>query len=448
MTTTLSELYASFTENEPFLRGAEERLGDREIQLFVGSEVVPEKLDLPLSLQNPYTQVIEIFNVDWSDPEKLRSPAIPYLGALCEHWENVMSAHNAATDIFNQARESGTPYSLYLRSFSHVSDVDISTGVGRAIAYVNREGLDRNVAEALIGLDADINHVTCLHTDDMAFLEGKWIMPGFRVHDHTWKNALSAAIAGSKMIVFYLGEDSSGVQFELDEIERLGMAPRTVIVYEGEDSPSGDFAGFAAVMPLSAFVEEKADPAVAMKLAPSGHDALLGLAADEYEPEPVDASLATLPFAMVDPRVTVELPEDLDLDSCFLVTDSNVTAFSWWVKGFPAIMNNWNIIARSLFNEKRAPDRSVVEDLWRYGIMGSVGAAALGFVSSLSLIIAVRAIAAGIIVVQDPALRAQRKSDLLKAFDIAHRFRLLSGSKRFGDQINQMRDAIEEDSFG
>lgn len=447
MPKTLNELYQIFSENESFLRGAEDRLGDRQVQLFVNSETVPDEVHLPVSLSHPNTQVIEVFNANWSDAGKLRSPVIPYLTALCDHWELVQSSHESATGVFAQAHESGTPYCLYLRSFSHVSDVDISTGMGRAIAYVNREGLDRNVAEALMGLDADLNHVTCMHTDDMAFLEGKWVMPGFRVHDHTWKEALSAAIAGAKMIVFYLGEDSSGVEYELDEIKRLGLESRTVIVYESDQAPGGDFQNFGASLPLSGFVTEKNDLTVPTELQSASSDILLALATDDYVPEPVVAELASLPFALVDPRLSVDLPEDLDPNEIFLVTNSNITAFSWWAEGFPGSLNTWNVVARCLFNEQRAPDRPVIDTLWRYGIMGSIGAAALGLAASLSLMISVRAVAAGIIVEQDAGLRAQRKADLLTAFDIAERFRNLSATKRFADQIENMRDAIETDSF-
>ena len=445
---TLDELLNSFTENEDFLRRAEERLDDRQIQLFVNRKTISDEVHLPVSLSHPYTQVVEVFTPNWSDAGKLRSPVIPYLTALCDHWETVMSSHNAATDVFEQARDSDKPYCLYLRSFSHVSDVDISTSIGRAVAYVNREGLDRNVAEALVGLEADINHVTCMHTDDMAFLEGKWVMPGFRVHDHTWKKALSAAIAGAKMIVFYLGKDSSGVQYELDEIDRLGMARRTVIVHESDQAPDGSFLRFGVLAPLSLLVTKKTDLAEPTKLLPMYSDRLLELATDDYEPQPIDARLASLPFAMVDPRMTVDLPKELNPDEIFLVTNSNITAFSWWVQGLPGAVNTWNVVARCMFNEQRAPDRSDVDALWRFAFLGSVGAAALGLVTSLSLMIAVRAISAGIVVEQDPKLRAQRKADLLTAFDIAERFRMLSETKRFGDQIAEMRDAIETDSFG
>ena len=269
---TLDSLYDTFSENEVFLRGAEERLADRQVQLFVANEFIPSELQLPVSLSYPSTRIIEVFNANWSDAGQLRSTVIPCLTNLCDHWALVQSSHESAVDVFEKASNSREPYCLYLRSFSHVSDVDISTGMGRVIAYVNREGLDRNVAEALVGLDAEINHVTCMHTDDMAFLEGKWVLPGFRVHDHTWKDTLTDAIAGSKMIVFYLGEDSSGVQFELDEIRRLGLESRTAIVHESEQAPSGEFLDFGAVIPLSFFITEKQDLAVPTELLPNARD--------------------------------------------------------------------------------------------------------------------------------------------------------------------------------
>ena len=66
MAMTLDELFNSFTETENFLRGAEERLDDRQIQLFVNSKTIPDEVQLPVSLSHPYTQVVEVFKPNWS----------------------------------------------------------------------------------------------------------------------------------------------------------------------------------------------------------------------------------------------------------------------------------------------------------------------------------------------------------------------------------------------
>jgi hypothetical protein len=299
----------------------------------------------------------------------------------------------------------------------------------------------------MCGLDADINHVTCMHTDDLALLEGKWFIPGLRVHDHTWKDVLSEAIEGAKVIVFYLGAQSSGTAFELDRIRDFGLEQRTIVVCEDTDSVTADFDDFAGVYGLREMVDSRKDLTEATRLSAKGAEVLGRIAEDAYEPPPVSARLQSLRFEMVDPRMTVDVPAEVDVDSSFFVTDSNIAAFSWWVTGYPQIMQLWNSVARTLFNQKTAPERSVVEQLWKYNIMASVGAAALGFVASLSVIIAVRAVTAAIIVEQDGALRAQRKKDLLRVFDVADRFRQLSYTKRFSDQIANLREAIEEDSF-
>lgn len=444
---TVDELYSAFAANESFLRNGEERIADRQIQLFVSGPHFSDEVHMPRSLQNPYTQVVEIFNADWSKPAELRSSVLPNLNAMCDHWGLVQSSHRKAVDVFEAALERGSPYCLYLRSFSSVFDTDVGGRVGRAVAYINREGLDRNFAEAIAGLDAEVEHVTCMHTDDMAFLEGKWIIPGLRVHDHTWKDILSDAISGAKLIVFYLAADSTGTDFELDEIRRFGLEARTLIVSEKADDLTARFPGFAGILPLDEMVEKRKEITEATRLSERGAELLQKLATDAYRPPEVPRRLTSLEFEMVDPRMTVDVPDELDIDECFFVTNSNIAAFSWWVVGFPQIMRLWNSIARTLFHERKPPERRTVEELWRYNIMASVGAAAMGFVSSLSAIIAVRAVTAAIVVVQEAELREQRKSDLLRVFDIAERFRQLSYSKLYEAQIENLRGAIEDDSF-
>lgn len=67
MPMTLGELFNSFTENENFLRRTEERLDDRQIQLFVNCKTISDEVHLPVSLSHPYTQVVEVFKPNWSD---------------------------------------------------------------------------------------------------------------------------------------------------------------------------------------------------------------------------------------------------------------------------------------------------------------------------------------------------------------------------------------------
>lgn len=444
--TTVQELQSVYSQRGDFLTGAEEALADREIVLCIGDDTIPDRFDLPRSLRHANTKVIEIFNSVWSDPDVLANTVLPYLGEMCEFWENVTHAHEAALRVFADAEKSGNGYCLYLRSFSKVATPLVETQEGDAVAYFNDERLDRNFARALAEHAATLNPVVCLHTDDMAFLEGKWRVPAFRVHTNNWRRVLRDAIASAKLIVFYLADASGGVDFELDEIERLGLAARTVLVHDRDD-----FAlptrrrGFAAVIPLSQFLTPGVDEAV--RMTKPALQRLTALACDAYRPPIPAPSLARLPFSLVDPGGPEELPDGLDPERSLVITEENATAFAWYVSAFPAAIETWNHIARGLYREKRAPTRDVLDSLQRHLIQASLGASALGFTASLSALIGFRTIFANLVQIPDVEVRAQRKANLLKLLELADRFDDLTQRKIWRAQNDKWRETILEDAF-
>jgi hypothetical protein len=86
----------------------------------------------------------------------------------------------------------------------------------RAVAYLTDSALDRNIEHALSEAAERLTPVTVFHPDDFALLEGRLLLPSIRVHDHDWKPVLADAIAGSKVLVFYLGSSSDGAKYEIE----------------------------------------------------------------------------------------------------------------------------------------------------------------------------------------------------------------------------------------
>jgi len=449
METTVSQIEEFFQRHKRVLTGCDAQLAGRDVILVVSRELIPSRLDLPRSLQTFNTQVVEILNADWGNPTTLASIG-PHLENLCEFWENIHQAHAAAMNIFEAAQTRSAPYCLYLRSFSRVSDVEVAVPQGRAVGYVNDQRLDRNIARALADRASILNPVTCLHTDDLGLLAGEWILPSFRVHDHDWQRPLIEAIRASKLIVIYVAGQSGGVEFELGQIERAGMIPRTVLVFDTHDVAKGvtDIAGACAgAMPVTGFIEQSPDNIDDVHLSAEAHLLLTKLAADSYQPPPPATELARLRGDVVDPKVPPGLPADVDLERSFFVTDSNVTAFSWYVRGLPEVLERWNRIARVMYQEKRGPDREDVQAQQRNLVMASVGAAALGLTASLAALIGFRVIFANVFQVQDPVVRARRKKQLLALLDVANRFDDLTKRRQWREQNEKWREVIVEDAF-
>jgi|SRR6266568_5738251 len=447
MESTVHELAGLLQHHGKFLAAADEALTDRQYHLAYSRLDIPGTLDLPLSLQTASTRVIESFNADWSSLKELDGSVVASLNELSEVFENIYRSHAAALSLFGAASKKKQPYTLYLRSFSQVTNEVYAGEAGRVVAFINDERLDRNVAAALARHAAEIHPVTCAHTDDMALLEGRWLLPAFRVHDHTWRNVVRAAIRGSSVIVFYLGNESKGVRFELDEIASARLAARTILLYAGKHAPDADeYNGFAAVLPISQAVQrigKKKEFRLSKYML-----AIVRRIRRVRHPTPhMPAWLMDLPCGVVDPKVPEEIASRYDLAHSFFVTPSNITALYWYAYGFPQAMEIWNRIARALFREKRAPSRADLDTLQADLIMASTGAAALGLVASLACITALRTMFAALIVEPHGKRRASRKERFLQLFDIAARLDALTERHTWRSQIAKWRQLIVEDTL-
>ena len=446
MPLTARQVAQALKEREALLSGCDEFLALRDYAFCVDAHVRAETLNVPLSLRHPNTQIIEVFNADWSDPGSLINEVLPYLDNLCEYWENVHHAHQEALACFRRAAAGGPGYCLYLRSFTHVFQIDVDTPVGRAVGYLNNQGLDRNVAHSLSAEASTFNTVSCLHPDDMALLEGRWLLPSFRVHNHDWKPALSDAIGSSKVLVFYLGASSDGTAFELEEIRRARLRHRTILVHEREQALPRDAAEFAGSFSLTEFVASGADP-LETRLKKRAKQQLAQMMSDDYSPPVPSERLCDLPCNVVDPGVPIDLPANIDPSKTFFITPDNLTAFAWYVVGLPDAMLGWNAVSRRLYEEKRGPDLAELNDLQRNVIMACLGASSLGLTASMSLAIGLRVIVANLVQVSTPARKVKRKAAYLRILDLADRFDDLTSSRAWRARNEEWRSSIKEDVF-
>jgi hypothetical protein len=439
----VAELIPQCTE---FLSQNDEFIAERDFAMCVDAWVEVGTLNVPLSLRHFNTQIIEVFNANWSDTDILIGSVMPYLENFCNYWENVYNAHEAALSIFRGVNEGQPGYCLYLRSFEHVFHSDIDLEETRAVIYFNNEALDRNVAHALAAEAFILKPIACLHPDDMALLEGKWLLPSFRVHDHDWKKILSEAIRSGKIIVFYLGASSQGTEFELEEIRRMGLLHRTILVYEHINNLPADVAEFADNFSLTEFVKAGEDP-MKTRLTSKAKKRLTELSTDKYNPPVLSDLLFNLPCNVVDPRVPIELPKNIDPAKTICITPDNLTAFAWYMTGLPNSMIGWNRIDRKLYEKKQSLTVKEVNNQLRNVTMACLGASSIGLTASISGAIGLRVITCNLVMVPDLKKKAKRKEAFLNILDIADRFDDLTLRRFWHARNNMWRSAIMEDIY-
>ena len=440
MGTSALQIMQLFQERMPLLEKWEEHLAERDYAVCVDANEQADELTVPLCLRHPNTEIGEIFKPNWSDPDALKV-VVGRLDDLCSYWENVYAAHAAARDRFAQASRKGRGYCLYLRSFSSVTLNVSDERVGRAVAYINTENLDRNVGMALADSADLLVPVTCQHPDDMALLEGKWRVPAFRVHDHTWQGVVQGAIKAAKCVVFYLDEATPGASFELETIRARNLRARTVLVHTDRASLPADAESFAATFRASEFLTLSKDLMQA-RLRPPARKCLDALMRDDFRPKPVDKALLSIPCNVVDPKVPERFAGKYDAIRTFCITPSNLTAFGWFVSGLPDALLQWNEIDRVLYQQKRAPTIAAMNQLLGSLYRGGLGAASLGLTASLGGLIGLRAIVAHLVVVPDRAKSRARNDNLLRVLEIANRFDALTARHDWRKYNDGWREAI------
>jgi hypothetical protein len=445
MSTSAREIVQLFQQRMPVLEKWEEHLAERDYAICVDANEWADELRIPLCLRHANTEIGEIFKPNWSDPDAL-AVVVTRLDELCSYWENVYAAHSAARDRFAGALRKKRDYCLYLRSFSTVTLNVLDEPIGRAVAYVNTENLDRNVGLALANSADLLAPVSCQHPDDMALLEGKWRVPAFRVHDHTWQAVVQGAIEAAKCIVFYLDEATPGASFELDTIRARNLKARTVIVHTDRASLPEDAESFAATFRASEFLTLSKDLMQARLRSPA-RKRLEGLMRDDFRPKPVDNALLSIPCNVVDPKVPERFAGKYDAFQAFCITSSNLTAFGWFVSGLPDALLQWNDIDRLLYQQKRAPTIAAMNQLLGSLFRGCLGAASLGLTASLGGLIGLHAIVAHLVVVPDPDKSRARNDNLLRALEIANRFDALTDRHDWRKYNDEWRQAIVEGRF-
>lgn len=442
------EIIQFFQQQMAFFDKWEEHFADCDFAFCVDANEQADELIIPQCLRHNNTELPEIFKPNWSDPDALETVVIR-LDDLCSYWENVYEAHSAACAGFGQALRHERDYCLYLRSFSSVMVNVLDEPVGRAVAYFNNENLDRNVAMALANAKELINPITCQHLDDMSLLEGKWRIPAFRVHDHTWKAIVRSAIQGAKCIVFYLDESTHSIAFELDLIRARNLTARTILVHTDKAPLPPDAKSFAGAFRISDFLTLSKDLMKA-QLKESAYKCLKKLMLDGFRSAIIDETLFSIPCNLVDPKVpehSLNRMDKYDPFQTFFVTPSNLAAFDWFLSGLPDAMQQWNEIDRMLYRDKKAPSIQAFNQLLGSLFRGQVGAASLGLTSSLGGLIGLRAIVSHLVVVPDKKKSRARNDNLLRVIEIANRFDNLTHRHDWRKYNDEWRNAILEGRF-
>jgi len=439
----MAAISALIEQRLPFLQNVEEALQGRHPVICTDLSRAGTSITTPRSLQHVGEQIIEIAKADWTSVKGLRT-AVAYLGDLLEFWTAVFQRHQEAGAIFAAARER--PYCLFLLSFSEVT-IPIEVEGGRAVAYLNEPSLPANLATTLMAHQEWLNPVSCLHTDDMQLLTrvGK-PMPSFRVHTLNWQAVLDDAIASSGIIVFYLGEQSPGVEFEIGRVRHHGLEQRTVVVHKGRSAP--EFCRgrpYAAVIPIDNFlVQKRTQKTGPGDLSKTGMTALRELASTAKSRTAPSRRLQSMCGAIVDPGAPAGFSQS-DPETSYFVTDVNAAAFISYVQNLPDAMLRWNAISQDMRLRNIQPRLDDFNALYLALRMAFVSAACLGFTASIALTTGLLSKVASIVKNDEYDERVEL---YMQALDTAVAFDALTERRAWGEKIEAYRDSILEDPFG
>jgi hypothetical protein len=427
------------------LQGVEESIRGRELVVCTDLTQIGRELTKPRSLQHIDHYLDTVITANWSDPAVLKNSVLPYLREVCEFFEAVIGGHRRAQEIFSAAPDEG--YCLYLRSFSRVT-TGVEAAGSRVVLFQNDAELDANFAMALAQHSDWLNPVTCLHTDDMNLLLGRaGSIPGFRVHMHNWQGLLADAIAGSRAIVFYIDDDSPGVEFELDCILQRDLASRTAVVHRGGTPDFTKRSKFAAVMPISSCLTASPTGTGPGKLSQSILRVLHRLSEDGIRTPAVSGALRELPCAIVDPMLPAGVTESFNAETSYFVTATTAPAFKWYLENLPDSLERWNGVSQDMRLRGIQPTAERFNQLFKGLRMALAGALCLGFCASTAAMLGLLAKVASMAKTRDPEANREHRVLTLEVTTIADRFNALSERGEWGEKIAAFRGSILEDPF-
>ncbi len=428
----------------PFLQRTEEALSGRTPVILTDVSRVSSEVTTPKSLQHVGSHIVDIAKGDWTTAAGLAGPIIPYLTELVEFWEMVFKRHRDAAAIFAAASER--PYCLVLRSFSSVTE-PLEVPGGRVVMFVNEPGLDANLAATLAQHEAWLIPVSCMHTDDMQLLTRALpYIPSFRVQTANWRTILTDAIAASGSLIVYLEDDSPGMAFEIERIRADSLEPRTLLIHRGDGVPSfAESADYAGVMHIEEFLQGLPGGTGPGALTPKAEHLLRAMSSTSRTRTPPSHDLLNLRCEIVDSGASDDATAT-DPGESYFVTSRNAAAFIWFVEKFPDSLMQWNAISQDIRLRGIQPSVDDFNDLYTALRMAFVGAACLGFTSSMALVLGLLCKVTSM--AKQGAQEDQERVGLyMRILDIALRFDALTEPQAWAEKIEAFRESIVTDPY-
>lgn len=133
-----------------------------------------------------------------------------------------------AEDVLKECRETGVPYTVYLRSFNlETRQNTVKIGLfGLGVKYY--KGSARRVEDLL--LKSVDNRIPILALPNPAY---PFSMPGvhrFRRPGMLWVDFLEEIVKGASLVVIYYSDNSPGLRLEISLLLQMGLAHKTLLI--------------------------------------------------------------------------------------------------------------------------------------------------------------------------------------------------------------------------
>lgn len=143
-----------------------------------------------------------------------------------------------AESILKNCRATGTPYAVYLRSFSFEKQPgSLLTQIIQV--FGSREPQpDRKVEKLILEHIGGVMPVLALSDPSAPFhMSG---VPRFRRPGTHWVDFLEDLLKDSALIIIYLADDSPGLMVEIDSIRKMGLFDKAVVILRNNKKFNGN----------------------------------------------------------------------------------------------------------------------------------------------------------------------------------------------------------------
>ena len=327
----------------------------------------PGNVFYPESLLHIIPTLEELRREEMNQPKYFNTNIQLFLNEIISYFEGIHDHHNAAKNVYEQYRTEGDQYCLYLRNFS-LSGLRYTTNIYNSLNLSSSD--DRGFRQLVKnGIKDQIKSISFVNIQDYyptdkdeSEYKRDFAIPSFRVLSHNWRDIVSEAIKGAKLIVLNLRSETEGVQFEVDMVRECGMVQRTVCITNKKYKHLDALSDFRDVIEVPLVGPTPQDTPQVQRFK----DAIKCLASDDFKQTNRVRDLSNFKCYVIEKNIGLAAsqfsPEVLsDVDYEDYLPSSLVSNWNLFSHHYPKMVEHWGVIDK-MIRVGSLPDTNQVAD--------------------------------------------------------------------------------------